>query len=112
MKGPSDLVLDLDLLRQALGSKVTHGKDPAFLRYAFAARRALLREIGSMTAPPTVWYISCTLSPEDRALLPQRLSLVQMPYSAEECKRRATESGRPPETAALIDEWFSNRPAN
>ena len=106
MRGERDLVIDLDLLQCALGSKRTHGHAKERLSFALAMRNAVLKELQGYSSPPPVWYISCWPTAEELSSFPGNVYRVQMPTAIDECKRRADASKRPPETIALIEEWF------
>jgi hypothetical protein len=109
MRGPRDLVVDLDALQRALGSKKSHNHDPTWFRYALVMRRALLRDLAGQTSLPCVWYISCWPTEEEKALFPSRVKTIIVPTREEECVRRAGLREKPDETVALIHQWFAAR---
>lgn len=109
-RGDLDIVIDQDVLIQALGSKVTHGHAIPYIQLGFAAKIAVLKEmafVGSKGA--NVWYISCWPTLKERQFLPPKTVHVPMTATQQQCKQWATDSGRPPMYQDLIDKWFEDR---
>lgn len=101
-----DLVIDYDAIAVALGSPDTHNHPRSLHPFVLHTIDALLER--SMRSPDVkVWLIKCNPTAHDVALSHTQ---VRMATSREECKRRATEAGRPRAWAQLIDDWFTTHP--
>ncbi len=108
-KGRTGVTVDLDALRVALGSQVSHGHGSSFLKFALAARTALVAEWKrSGTIAPTMYYICTSPSPEELAIFPKSAIFVHLPTSQVECRRRAVADKRPHGTLRLIDRYFGS----
>jgi hypothetical protein len=107
VKGELDIVIDLDLIKVALGSPVTHGHDLVYGQVAMEARLAILRHIAQCGVNANVWYICCWPSQRELISFPRQMKHYKMPTLLDECKRRALEAARPEVYAGLIEEWFA-----
>ena len=103
------VILDLDTIRQDLGSRVEHGHGLWLLKPALAVRAAALLEWRKGHTGP-LFYITCSPSADDWKNLPPIVKHVPMMASRELCRERAIRDKRPPSTLNLIDRWFRNNP--
>lgn len=106
--GPADVVVDMDVIAEALGSRSSHGRVGGSLEAARAARNAVLREIqrGELSAP-VAWIVSA--NPNAERQFPHHEVVIVDP-GREEVLRRCREAGRPAEWAGLVDDWYRRRP--
>lgn len=102
---PSDLVVDYDLLAEALGSQVSHGHESDVARIARGAVLNQLRR-GELDAP-RAWVVSA--NPEAELIFPHHEVVVIDPGRGE-VLRRCEEAGRPDEWVGLVDDWYRRRP--
>lgn len=100
---PGDIVLDYDAIAQALGSGDTHDHPKSIHPYALHVIDAVLDRHARDVRHTKLWLIKCDPAKRDIALAGSRVTLNA---TAEGCKRRATEAGRPKRWLALIDAWF------
>jgi hypothetical protein len=102
--GPDDLIIDYDLLAQAMGSTVTHGHGNH--EAVAAARNALISKLrsGKVTAP-RAWLVSA--NPRAVELYPHH-DVVLCDPGIDEAQRRAIEAGRPSSWSASITEWYQH----
>lgn len=105
-KVADDLVMDLDAIHQALGSRHTHSHQRFLLPYALSAHLGILEAVPRRSDAPNVWYVTCWPTPEELALSPSHVYELRMPATKEDCLQRAIEAGRSPETALFIERWF------
>lgn len=104
-RGPTDLVLDVDALRVALGSRKTHDPDGwRWATFAVAARDAVVERLFQPHDVSHAWIIACAPRAHQRAIIPGA-TVVVLDTSADVCKRRAAAE-RPAEWQGLIDDWF------
>ncbi|SEG44723.1 Predicted ABC-type ATPase [Thermomonospora echinospora] len=104
-----DIVIDLDLIAQALGSPVTHGHADAITRTAQAARRAAITTaIRQHHRGARVWIVECDPSRQRRAEYHRAgARFVPMQASRAELHRRAAD--RPPHWHTLIDQQLARQ---
>lgn len=102
--GARDVVVDYDLIAEALGSRVSHGHNS---EVAGAARNAVLRKIqrGELDAP-AAWIISA--NPSAETMFPHHEVVVVDP-GQDEVLRRCREAGRPAKWVGLVRDWYANR---
>jgi hypothetical protein len=105
---PGDIVIDFDLIAQALGSPVTHGHDPQFRKVAMDARDgAITGAIALHRQGTRVWIIHGRPTAAAEAYYARQGGrLVRLSAGRDELHRRADADGRPASYHALIDEWF------
>lgn len=105
--GPSDVVVDLDVMAAALGSSVSHGHGAGLTEVAQTARNAVLRRVqrGEVDAP-RAWIVSAAADAEDR--FPHH-EVVTVDPGRDEVLRRCREAGRPAEWVGLVNEWYARR---
>jgi hypothetical protein len=102
--GPSDVVVDYDLLAEALGGgQHGSGKSEAATKARGAVLTALRR--GELDAP-RAWIVSA--NPKAESMFPHHEVEVVDPGRVE-VLRRCREAGRPGEWAGLVDDWYSAR---
>lgn len=100
-----DLVVDYDLLAQALGSPDTHEHPNVIRPFIWAAREAVLNALAPnqylrYRGEGTAWITACEPSKELRAIADE---VVDIKTDVETCKRRATAAGRPPSWHDVIE---------
>jgi predicted kinase len=102
-----DVVIDLDRLQEAFGSRGTHGHHKNFLEFAEVAAEAAIQKAREKCQTGRVWIIKSGATIEDRYSLPaQAVIMIETP--AAECTIRANNAGRPAEWRTLIREWWKN----
>lgn len=103
--GPSDVVVDYDVIAQALGSRSSHEHRDREL--VSSARNAVLRRIqrGEVSAP-RVWIVSANADAE--AVFPHHEVMLVDP-GRDEVLRRCEAAGRPARWADLVDDWYARR---
>lgn len=113
--GPTDVVIDLDQLAQAIGypgDQIDWSEDhphPARVA-AMIARASLVKATldGKFDAP-TIWVVDAVLSPVAMArYLSRDAVIVTIDPGPDECHRRATATGRPEATHDQIDRWYGD----
>lgn len=103
---PGDLVVDVDLLYQAIGVPGLHAEHELRLwPFAMAARDALLARLGEPNDLVRAWVISSAPRRAERAN-PPGACVVVLAVPEEECVRRAEVDNRPSVTAQWIREWW------
>ncbi len=102
--GPRDVVVDYDVIADALGG---HGHGTGNHEVASAARNAVLRKIqrGELDAPKA-WIVSSAADAEER--FPHHEVAVVDP-GLEETLARARKAGRPGKWERLIRDWYAHR---
>jgi hypothetical protein len=104
-KGPGDLVVDYDLIAQALGSDVTHGHDDDLHAAVQASRNALLTKLRrGEVAADRAWIVSA--NPKALAIFPHHDAVLLDP-GRDEVLTRVAAAGRPGRWSALVDEWYA-----
>ena len=97
--------IDFDLIAQALGSEVPHGSTGGIRSAAFSARQGAIDRVIDDGIP--AWVIHTNPSDEQMARYEEAgAEFIEMDADLETCLQRAEEDGRPPETFAVIREWF------
>jgi predicted kinase len=107
-RGPDDLVIEMDQIKQALGSP-PHDETKLRVGVACEALDAIMRRLNRFGYPATVWYVACDPKPADLARIMGTVTRVNLSASIEECKRRASEE-RPAFWLSLIDKHFASNP--
>lgn len=110
-KQAGDVVVDYDVLAQALGSETAHAAPDAVRSVAFAARSAavsrVLKGVGA-----DAWIIHTSPSAEQMALYAEAGALVvEIDPGIEACLERAVADGRPDGTSEVIQRWYERRAA-
>jgi hypothetical protein len=108
---PGDIVVDFDVIAQAVGSLVSHGHDPPVWKVAIEARDAAIKAaVGCHRQGATAWVIDSRPTPAARqAYLKAGARIVDLTAAPEELHRRATEAGRPPSWHTRIDQFLADR---
>ena len=108
---PGDIIVDFDLIAQAVGSPVTHGHDRPVWKVAIEARQAAITAaVGQHRQGATAWVIdSQPTEPARQAYLRAGARLVDLTAEPAELHRRATEAGRPDSWHRRIDEFLAGR---
>lgn len=104
---PDDVVIDYDMLAQALGSSRTHGHAPHFDAIVGKARWAAIKAAleTSRTHNTRVWIIdSCIPEYRQRAYEAANAQFIRLDVDIAELHRRADQE-RPPLWHQLIDDW-------
>jgi hypothetical protein len=100
---PGDIIIDFDLIAQALGSPVSHGHDHALWKVAIEARTAAIKAaIAQCRQGATAWIIDSR--PDEQAKQRYQQAggrIVTLTAPREELHRRAT-GNRPPSWHAQI----------
>lgn len=104
-KGPNDLLIDYDLIAEALGA-TPHNSDHIH-EATNAARNSILRKLrrGEINVG-RCWLISA--NPRAEQILPYHTTECIDP-GIDEVKARAIRAGRDPRFLALIDRWYQER---
>ena len=107
--GPGDIVIDFDLIAQALGSPVTHGHSHPITRTAQAARRAAINAaISHHRRGARVWIVECDPTMEMQAHYHRSgARFVSLRVSKDELHRRADD--RPDAWHGLIDHHLARQ---
>lgn len=109
-KADGDVVMDFDVLAQALGSSSAHDASGAVLAVTWAARAAVVAKVLE-GIDADAWIIWLNPSAEKiRDLGEQGVRFHVMDTPLEECLRRAEADQRPDGTTDRIHEWFDNPP--
>lgn len=104
---PNDLIVDFDLLAEAMGSGRSHDHDSAHSRAAGAARNAMLKQLQrGQTGAARAWIVSANARAD--TMFPHHTANLIDP-GIDEVKRRAQAAGRPAKWLALIDAWYLER---
>jgi AAA domain len=104
---PGDIIVDFDLIAQALGSPVSHGHNGQLREVAAAAWAGAVRgAIAQHQAGRRAWIVDARPRPY-RSEQYQRAGarLVHLEAEAAELHRRADEAGRPALVHAWIDQY-------
>lgn len=109
-KQPGDVVVDWDLINQALGSDNPHDAPEDVKQVTFAARTAAIARIFD-GIEKDAWIIWHDLTDDKiREYGEQGVKFHVMDTPLETCLERAREDGRPEGTEQRIREWFENPP--
>jgi hypothetical protein len=103
---PTDIVIDLDAIHEAIGSSVEHGHHPSFLPFALDARDALIDRALSDNNASHVWIIRGAPLAEDRHIAPG-VNVIVIATPLDEALNRARTAGRPPLWDKLIHDWWA-----
>lgn len=102
--GPRDVVVDYDLLAEALGSRQHgSGKSDAATKARGAVLTALRR--GELDAPKA-WIVSA--NPNAERMFPHH-EVVQVDPGEDEALRRCRSAGRPVKWQGMVSDWYRNR---
>lgn len=103
-----DIVIDFDVIAQALGSQVTHGHSPHILDVAERAWSAAIREaIDQHKQGHRAWIVDSRPTAYRRAqYLDAGATMVRLDADPAELHARADES-RPPSWHARIDQYLA-----
>lgn len=106
---PGHIIIDFDLIAQALGSPVSHGHDDPLCKVAVEARSAAIRAaIRCHGQGATAWVIDSRPTPVGRReYLAAGARIVSLSATAGELHRRADEDGRPASWHARIDQFIA-----
>lgn len=106
---PGDIVIDFDVLAQALGSPHPHDHNGPIRHVTILARRAAIAAaIGQHRSGHTVWIVDSAIGPERlRTYMDAHARMVVLDVDTEELHRRAGHDARPPVFHRLIDEWHA-----
>jgi hypothetical protein len=106
---PGDIIIDFDLLAQALGSPVGYGHPPQIAYVAAKAREGAIREaICQHRKGCVVWIVDTYPAPERRRQYAiAGAKVISCTASKDELHRRAEEH-RPPEWHERIDLWLAS----
>lgn len=108
---PGDLIVDLDLIYQAVSNTHKYCRPPELKRIAFYVRDCLYDQIRIRSGDwQTAWVIAGLPRKDERERLAARLgaSTILIEATAEECHKRLlnADDGRYPEWDPYIDQWF------
>ena len=102
--GPSDVVVDYDVIAEAFGSgQHKAGKSDAATKARGAVLTALRR--GELDAPKA-WIVSA--SPDAESMFPHH-EVVEVDPGEVEVLRRCREAGRPAKWQRLVSDWYRKR---
>lgn len=103
---PGDIVIDFDVLAQALGSPNPHDHAPHVRNVTIAMRKAAIdAAVTAHRGGATVWIVDCNISAyRARLYCDARAHIVQLDVDRAELHRRASRE-RPPLWHGLIDKW-------
>jgi hypothetical protein len=105
--GPNDLVVDFDLIAEAMGSSRSHDHERTHSEAAGAARNAILKRLQrGQVGAQRAWIVSA--NPNAEAMFPHH-SVHLIDPGIDEVKRRAHTAGRPAKWLDLIDDWYLKR---
>lgn len=107
---PGDIIVDFDLIAQALGSPVTHGHDRQFWKVAIEARDVAIRAaVQQARQGKTAWIVDSRPTEQARQAYQKAGGrIVDLAAPRDELHRRATES-RPQSWHAQIDTFLDGR---
>ena len=110
--GPGDLIVDLDLIWQALTGLDIYNKPEKILNYVLAAREAIFNELEKPDGVERSWIVICGAKRKEREWLRRRFNakVLMMDVTKEECLRRVREdkrrAGQERLQGALVEKWF------
>ena len=102
---PGDIVVDFDILAQALGSPTPHDHSAATRHVTIQARRAAIAAALTVADKVPVWIVDCNISPERMAAYKTAGARVVTMGAAPEVLHQRASSGRPPRWHQLVDRW-------
>ena len=111
---PGDLVIDLDLIWQALTALGRNNRPDSVKPYVFIVRDALYAELAKRTNNTPVWVIAGLPRRLDRERLQRRFraKMIRMDVSREECLARIAKDGKREGKSMgdywtpMVDRWF------
>lgn len=102
---PGDIVIDFDLIAQALGSATPHDHSSAVRHVTIQARRAAIGAALTVHHQTPVWIVDCNISGDRmRAYRRAGARIITLTVDADELHRRASRE-RPGLWHKLIDGW-------
>lgn len=102
---PGDVVIDFDILAQALGSPTPHNHTAPTRHVTIQARRAAIAAALTVHQQTRVWIVDCTISGDRmRAYRQAGAHIITLTVEAEDLHRRASRE-RPGLWHRLIDQW-------
>lgn len=107
-EGHEPIVIDFDLIAEALGSQRTHGHPDHFVPVVQRMRGLAIRAALEASRNTGCWVLIVDSSiPESRMRLYRDAGaqILTMDTPLAECHRRADAAGRPPQWHDLIDAW-------
>ncbi len=105
-----DVIVDFDLIAEALGSGVPHHAPEPVRSAAYAAREAAIDEIVGKGLD--AWVIHTSPQPDKVAAYEDAsASFLLLDPGIDECLRRCDADGRPDGTADAIRAWYADPPA-
>lgn len=105
---PSDVVIDLDLIAEQLGSPVSHDHAPQFFEAAAKVRDRMETRV-AQSLSGRAWVIRTSGRPSTRQRLVRRLKatrVVVLNPGIGVCLARAQDAGRSPAALSRIVGWF------
>ena len=109
---PGDLIIDFDLIAQALGSTERHDHQSWIRDVAAAAWGSAVRQALKHHQRHSAWIIDSRPSREREADYKHaRAKFVNLTADEPELHRRANQDGRTPAAHQSITRWLGNRPA-
>lgn len=106
---PGDLVVDWDVLAQALGSPHPHHHPPALVPFIAEARDAVTARLARRHDVARAWLIATAPRDADRRRLTPdgaTATVVLLATPEDECVRRARRDSRPDGTIEAIESWW------
>ena len=104
-----DLLVDYDLIAQALGSKNSHAAEGIIKQAAFDAREGAIRSALKETGAES-WIIHTTPSAEHVKLYEEAgAEFIALDPGYDVCMDRAKQDERPQQTIDGIEKWYSGR---
>lgn len=110
-RGDKDLVIDLDAIAVALGSRTTHLHSKVYLPFMLTIRDAILERLLEPHDVPHVWFIATAPKNKQRRQWWQAKVIV-LETTYEECMTRAQARGNEDYWERLIKEWWTNYETN
>ena len=110
-RGDKDLVIDLDAIAVALGSRTTHLHSKVYLPFMLTIRDAILDRLLEPNDVPHVWFIATAPKNKQRRQWWQAKVIV-LETSYEECMNRAHTRGNTDYWERLVSEWWDNYETN
>ena len=106
-----DVVVDFDLLAQALGAKNPHAAPKAVAGVAFSARDAIVDHLLGKGVEPDAYVIHTSPQPAKvQRYADAGAAFLVLDPGMDECLARAEADGRPEGTAEVIASWYENPP--
>lgn len=103
-----EVIVDFDLIAQALGSKTAHDAPEQIKIAAFAARAAAIN--AAIKKDLEAWIVHTSPSQEQLEAYKQAgAELIEIEASKEECLQRAQDDNRPQATLDAIESYFERK---